>query len=146
MNRLWQDLKAAPGLLIALIVGAILVLYYIYKQNQGGSSNQNSPIYELDTVSVTPPPPPTGPQPPGPPSHNPHQPPDHESTHFRSQGKGDSPAGAAIYDKPGGKVTRHVKWGSNATITGLATNIKGIDYYPLQGGGYARERDLVGLG
>lgn len=156
MKQLWRDLKRTPGLLIALLVGGAILLWYIWKQNNAGGTNttgQGEPTFELDTVSVTPPPPgppvPPGPKqpwpwpkPPGPPT--PGQPSDFEATHFKSSGSPTS--GAGIYDKPGGKVTRRAKWGSAVDITGLATNVKGVDYYPIKGGGYARERDLVGLG
>lgn len=145
MKQLWKDLKASPGLLIAGIIVVLLILYYIYRQNNGNTTNttgQGEPTFELDTVSVTPPPPPA--QTPTPTPTPDSTPTDLEQTHFKSSG---SPAsGAGIYDKAGGKVVRRAPWGSAINITGLATNVKGVDYYPIQGGGYARERDLAGLG
>lgn len=56
LQRLWQDVKQSPALLITLVVVAALVIWYVYSQNNSGSSTLGAqPAYEIDQISVTPP-------------------------------------------------------------------------------------------
>lgn len=57
LKQLWQDLKQSPAILITLLVAVGLVIWYIYSQNNSGSTSGNAglPTYEVESISVTPP-------------------------------------------------------------------------------------------
>lgn len=59
LKVLWKDIKRSPGLLIALIVVIIGVIYFVYKQNAGTSTTADSTssagTYRIQTFSITPP-------------------------------------------------------------------------------------------
>lgn len=147
MKQLWNDLKATPGLLIAAIVVIIAILLYVYNKNNSAAQNQqgSGPTYELNTISVTPPPPASAPAPTsGPSPTGPAVGP--IPTTIRPKTSKDKASGASVFTTAGGSIARTLPWGSPVTIVGLTTSVKGTDYYPLQGGGWVKENDLVGLG
>jgi len=161
LQVVWSDLKKSPAVLITVIVVIALILYYVYKQNSvstaGTSStstntNPQSP-YNIIDVSVTPPAAPTSPTPiptggVNPPAPIPVTKIVNELTgRTRSKSSGDkNSSGVPVYSSPGGSVTRYQGYNSQVSITGTTSQANGRDYYPISGGGYIKETDLVGLG
>lgn len=65
----------------------------------------------------------------------------------RSKSSGDkNSSGVPVYSSPGGSVTRYQGYNSQVSITGTTSQSNGRDYYPISGGGYIKETDLVGFG
>lgn len=62
LKVLWRDIKASPAILITLVVIAIFIIYYVYKQNNaaiGGTpvatTGTPTALYEIATTGYTPP-------------------------------------------------------------------------------------------
>lgn len=156
LNDLWDDLKGNPALLF-VIVGIIAVaLYYVYKKNNASTtiSSANSipvqsPYYLINDI-ITPPgvAGPPGPQgPPGPTGSPTPPPPPGLKGKTRSKVDADKNiSGVPVYQKPAGTIARYYPYSSDVTVTGTTSAVNGVDYYPIEGGGYIRERDLIGFG
>lgn len=165
LNDLWNDLKGNPALLVVVLIVIGLILYYVYKKNNTSTTATTtnttptqSPYYLINDI-ITPPGAtgPAGPTgatgPAGPPGAAP--PPPLPITTIVNQLVGktrpktssdDNNAGVGVYDKPGGTITRRYAYNSDVTVIGTTSTVSGVDYYPIQGGGYIRERDLIGFG
>lgn len=161
LETLWSDIKASPAIAIVLIVVAGFIIYYIYKKNNSSTAATTTPTTSIPAQSpyylindiITPPAGvgPAGPQGPA----GPAGPPGTTTTTTtnmlagKTRPKLDSDknaAGVGVYTAPGGTVSRYQPFDSAINVIGTTTNVNGVDYYPIQGGGYIRERDLVGFG
>jgi len=150
LDDLWNDLKGNPALLFVILGLVAVGLYYVYKKNNAGGTTastntipQQSPYYLINDI-ITPPGPSGSPAPPPSPSPSPSP-----GLMGKTRAKIDTDKtanGVPVYSTPTGTISRYYPFSSDVTVTGTTTNVKGVDFYPIQGGGYIRERDLIGFG